>query len=240
MLNKIKIEIKKSQFQTNFFSIFSHSFITRKGIYNWIKDNSTFINWKVLDFWCWEKPYKGILKYGEYIWVDFEKSGHNNKQNNIDFFWDWKILPFKNDEFDSILSTEVFEHIFNIDEVLDELNRVLKKWWKILLTIPFVIHEHEVPYDFARYTSFWIQSLLEKHWFKVLKNEQYWSYFDVILQLKIWFLWKITETRYKYLSLLLRIIFVVPIMILINLLSIISPKMQWWLYLTNIIVWEKK
>ncbi len=240
MLKKINQLIKKSDFQTNIFSILHHSFIIRKWIYKWIKNNSNHINLKVLDFGCGEKPYKSILNFDEYIWVDFKNSWHDNTQNEVDFFWDGKTLPFKDEEFDSIITTEVFEHIFNIDEVLIELNRVLKKWWKIVATIPFVIHEHEIPYDFARYTSFWIQSLFEKHWFKVLKNEKYWSYFDVILQLKIWFLWKITETRFKYLTLVLRLIFVAPIMFLINLLSFISPKMQWWLYLSNVIVWEKK
>ena len=28
-----------------------------------------------------------------------------------------------------VFSTEVFEHVFNIDEVLPEINRVLKKEW---------------------------------------------------------------------------------------------------------------
>jgi len=240
MFNKIYLKIKESVFIINTFSFFHHSFIIRKWIFNWIKNNSKYINWKVLDFWCGEKPYKSILNFDEYIWVDFKSSWHDNSQNQVDFFWDWKKLPFKDNEFDSIISTEVFEHIFNIDEVLNELKRVLKKWWTIVLTIPFVIHEHEVPYDFARYTHFWIKSLIEKHWFKILKNEQYWSYFQTILQLCIWFLWKITETRYKYLTLFLRIIFVAPLMIIMNLIYLISPKMQSGLYLSNVLVWEKK
>jgi len=240
MFNKIKELIKQSAFQINIFSIFHHSFIMRKWIYKWILNNKEFINWKVLDFGCWEKPYKSILKFDEYIWVDFKSSGHNNAQNEVDFFWDWKKLPFKNDEFDTIITTEVFEHIFNIDEVLLELNRVLKKWGNIIITIPFVIHEHEIPYDFARYTHFWINYLLEKYWFDVLKNEQYWSYFQTILQLNIWFLGKITDTKFKYLTLFLRIIFVAPLMILINVLSLFSPKIKSWLYLSNVIVWEKK
>lgn len=240
MVNVLKKLIKESQFIISFWSLFHHSFIMRKWIYNWIKKNLSYAHWKVLDFWCWEKPYKNILNFDEYIWVDFQKSGHDNSQNQVDFFWDWKKLPFTDNEFDCIITTEVFEHIFNIDETLIELNRVLKKWWKIIATIPFVIHEHEIPYDYARYTSYWIQSLLEKNWFKILKNEQYWSYFDVILQLSVWFLWKITDLENKYLSIFLRIILVAPMMIFINLISLISPRMQWWMYLSNILVWEKK
>ena len=231
---------KSSRFIMNILSILQHSFIMRRGIYSWMKKYWSYLHGKVLDFGCWEKPYKQLFTFDEYIWVDFKNSGHDNHQNEVDFFWDGKSLDFKNKEFDSILSTEVFEHIFNIDEVLIELHRILKKWWVMLMTIPFVIHEHEVPYDFARYTQFWIKHLLEKHGFKIIKIEQCWSYFETILQLHIWFLGKITETRYQYLSLLLRIIFVAPIMILINIFSFVSPKMQWWLYLNNIIICEKE
>ncbi|MBU1757988.1 class I SAM-dependent methyltransferase [Patescibacteria group bacterium] len=35
-------------------------------------------------------------------------------------------MPFKNNFFDSILASEVFEHVFDIDYVLKELNRILK------------------------------------------------------------------------------------------------------------------
>ncbi|MDP2090198.1 MAG: class I SAM-dependent methyltransferase [Candidatus Gracilibacteria bacterium] len=239
MLNKLIQLFKKSAFIPNLFSLLHHSYIIRKGIYKGIINNSSYIYGKVLDFGCGEKPYKSILNFDEYVGVDFKSSGHDNSQNEVDFFWDGKILPFENDTFDSIISTEVFEHIFNIDEVLLELNRVLKKGGKIVITIPFVIHEHESPYDYARYTHFGLSSLLENHGFSVLKNEQYGSYFDTILQLNIWFLGKITETNNKYITLLLRIIFAAPLMIIINLISLFSPRMQSGLYLSNVIVGEK-
>jgi ubiquinone/menaquinone biosynthesis C-methylase UbiE len=59
------------------------------------------------------------------------------------------VIPFENERFDSILSTEVLEHVFNIDELLQEFNRVLKKGNN---NNPFTWEEHEMPYDFARYT----------------------------------------------------------------------------------------
>lgn len=133
--------------------IFNPSYIIRKELYKWINNNKIFIGWKVLDFWCWEKPYKEIFTYNEYIWIDFEKTGHDNKDNSIDIYWNWKDIPTWNEEFDSFISTEVFEHIFNLDEVLKELYRVLKIWGTWIITIPFCIWEHEIPYDFARYND---------------------------------------------------------------------------------------
>ena len=60
------------------------------------------------------------------------------------------------------------EHIFNIDEILPELNRVIKKGGKMLITCPFVWHEHEVPVDYARYTQFALKHLFTKHGFTIL------------------------------------------------------------------------
>jgi ubiquinone/menaquinone biosynthesis C-methylase UbiE len=79
-----------------------------------------------MDFGCGKKPYKEIFGFDEYIGVDIEVSGHDNTQHDIDVFWDGKSLPFADNTFDSILASEVFEHVFELDAVLDELRRVLK------------------------------------------------------------------------------------------------------------------
>lgn len=46
-------------------------------------------------------------------------------------------LPFKNNSFDFILALDVVEHLFNVKSTLKELNRVLKKDGKILISVPF-------------------------------------------------------------------------------------------------------
>lgn len=51
---------------------------------------------------------------------------------------------------------------FHIQEIVKELNRVLKENGEMLITVPFVWNEHEIPYDFGRYTSFGIIDLLQK------------------------------------------------------------------------------
>ena len=47
--------------------------------------------------------------------------------SKVDFFYDGKQFPFDSSEFDWVFSSEVFEHMFNIDEQLEEINRVLKQ-----------------------------------------------------------------------------------------------------------------
>ena len=64
---------------------------------------------------------------------------------------------------------EVIEHVFNIDEVLTEIFRVLKPNGLFLGTLPFVCEEHEIPYDFARYSSYGIRHILSKNNLPVLE-----------------------------------------------------------------------
>ena len=112
-------------------------------------------NKRVLDFGCGDGRYKKyIIDNNEYIGIDVDESGHPNQDKKNDITWNKKKLPFENEFFDIILMTEVLEHIENVGETLDELNRVLKNNGKIFITSPFLWKEHEKPYDFQRFTSF--------------------------------------------------------------------------------------
>ena len=41
-------------------------------------------------------------------------------------FYDGKTIPFEDKSFDSILSNQVFEHVFNPNDFIKEVNRVTK------------------------------------------------------------------------------------------------------------------
>ncbi len=139
-----------------------------------------------MDFGCGSKPYKSLFKNAsEYIGVDYDSEGHSHKNEKIDVFYDGKTIPFKDNSFDSILTSEVLEHVFNLEEILKELNRVLKPGGKILITIPFAWYEHEVPNDFGRYTSFGIKSLLEKNGFIILELDKTGNFIETLTQMWI-------------------------------------------------------
>ena len=86
----------------------------------------------------------------------------------IEKYYDGKVISFNDEFFDNAFSSEVFEHIFNIDEVLCEIHRVIKNNGKLCITCPFVWDEHVQPYDFARYTSYGIRHLLNKNGFELI------------------------------------------------------------------------
>lgn len=158
-------------------------YFVRHGIKDNIYQYAKYMKGKILDFGCGSKPYKSFFSFTEYIGVDFENEGHGHANEPIDFFYDGKTIPFGDNYFDSILCSEVFEHIFNLDVIINELNRVLKKDGNILITCPFVWNEHEIPFDYARYTRFALESILQKGGFKIIEFSKAGNFITVMTQL---------------------------------------------------------
>jgi SAM-dependent methyltransferase len=159
-------------------------YIIRKNIYRGILKHSESLEGRMMDFGCGTKPYKPLfVNAKEYIGVDYAGEGHSHEKESIDVMYDGKTIPFPDNHFDSILTTEVLEHIFNLEDILKELNRVLKPGGRILITIPFAWNEHEMPNDFGRYTSLGFRSLLERNNFKVLQLEKTTGFVESLVQL---------------------------------------------------------
>ncbi len=144
-------------------------YLIRKGLFDKITQYSGNLQGHLLDFGCGAKPYRSLFKnITKYTGVDYASEGHDHSNENIDFYYDGHVLPFNNEQFDSIFTSEVFEHVFNLAEILPELNRVMKVNGNILITCPFVWEEHEIPIDYARYTQFALRDMLEKNGFKII------------------------------------------------------------------------
>jgi SAM-dependent methyltransferase len=99
--------------------------------------------------------------------------------------YDGKTIPFADRHFDSVFSSEVFEHIFNLEQMIPELNRVMKKGAKLFITCPFVWNEHELPNDYARYTQFALRHLLERNGFKILLQDKTGDFTMALYQMKM-------------------------------------------------------
>lgn len=166
-------------------SITYPAYLTRNRLLRAIDTYSKELKGVVMDFGCGSKPYQSLFKVERYIGVDFENPGHPHLNEQIDVFYDGKKIPFSDEYFDAVFSSEVFEHVFNIDEILKELYRVIKPGGVMLITCPFAICEHEVPHDFARYSSFGIKYLLEKNGFQVLQLDKTGNSIETITQLRI-------------------------------------------------------
>lgn len=187
---------------------------------------------------CGSKPYEIFFNVTDYIGIDVKVSGHDHATSRIDKFYDGKHIPFQAEEFDSVFSSEVIEHVFNIDELFIEINRVLKKGGKFGFTCPFVWDEHEQPYDFARYTSFAIDHLLKKHGFKLTKISKSTGYFETVMQMLSAYIFQHCLPKNIFLKAMLIPILVSPINIIGVFLGKLLPRNKNF-YHNNIVIAQK-
>ncbi len=220
----------------------SHRFyFMRKGLLSSIKKNAFSLNGKLLDFGCGSKPYQSLFTVEEYIGLDYEKTGHDHRNEQIDVFYDGKTIPFPDQYFDSILCSEVLEHLFDLNAVLSEMNRVLKDKGKLLVTCPFVWTEHEVPYDFARYTQFALKDIFEKAGFRILEYSKQGNFVEAITQLRVLYFLEWAEPILSKLSFPGRWL-QQTIIFLMNGWGVLKSKIlpvKYDLYLSNVLLVEK-
>ncbi|HVO72423.1 MAG TPA: class I SAM-dependent methyltransferase [Ignavibacteriaceae bacterium] len=240
LADKLLAVYKNQLFDPGVIGIFINPFyFIRKGLSRGIKKYALELHGRLLDFGCGSKPYKNFFNVKEYIGVDVISRGHSHEKEQIDIYYDGKLIPFKDESFDSIFSSEVFEHLFNLEDILDELKRILKKEGKAIFTVPFVWDEHEKPFDYGRYSSFGIVYLLEKHGFQIIKIEKSTKFLETIFQLWSLYLYYKIYTKNKYLNIFINVLFIAPFNIIGMLISNLLPNNE-NLYHDNIILARKR
>ena len=81
---------------------------------------------------------------------------------DVDIVADIQYMPQVQDErFDSIICTQVLEHIPNPFLAVKELHRVMKPGGKLFLTVPFLNNLHMEPHDYWRFTEYSLAELLK-------------------------------------------------------------------------------
>jgi SAM-dependent methyltransferase len=238
MLKYLKSLYVKEQFNPKILGIFINPFyFARKGLYQNVSKLITNLNGRLLDVGCGTKPYENICNVDEYIGLEIDDEG-NRQHNYADVFYDGRTIPFEDKEFDSILSNQVFEHVFNPNEFLREINRVAKIDGLFLITVPFVWDEHEQPHDYARYSSFGLKYILDENGFEIIQHRKSNNGLEVIFQLINAYLYKVTQTKKAYFNLLIIFVLMTPVNIVGLILSKLLPKND-DLYLDNIVLAKK-
>lgn len=229
---------REKQFFPGLVGIFINPFyFARKGLAKHIFELAKQIKGRTLDVGCGAKPYAHLYASEEYVGLEID-TPQNRAYKQADYYYDGSRFPFADAVFDSLVANEVFEHVFNPDQFLDEVVRILKPGGVVLLTMPFVWDEHEQPHDFARYSSFGIRALMEKHGFTIVEQRKSTDDIRVIFQLLNAYIFKKTATKNSGINLLFTFLFMAPINILGEILFLITPRNP-DLYLDNIILAKK-
>lgn len=150
-----------------------YTFLSRVNEFLYNITNEVYFD-RVLDFGAGNSPYKFFFNCGKYTTADIQQ----NEQNTIDDIIEKKKpLPYHDNEFDLILCMDVLEHTDNISEILNDLKRVLSTNGKLVISLPFLYREHEMPFDYVRFTSSGIKNLLDKEGFNNIEITKSGNYF---------------------------------------------------------------
>jgi SAM-dependent methyltransferase len=217
--------------------LFNPFFLARRRLWSSVRASAGELRGRLLDVGCGTKPYRALFKVDEYLGLDID-SETTRRRGVADVLYDGTRFPFEGARFDAVLCNQVLEHVFNPDAFVDELRRVLTPGGRLLLTVPFVWDEHEQPWDYARYSSFGLRSLLEKHGFRVLHHEKLLDDASVLFQLLNAYLFKVTRTPWPVVNLLLAPVLTAPVSLLGWAASRVLPRNP-DLFLDHVVIAER-
>lgn len=91
--------------------------------------------------------HKYIIKTKDIYTMDIDKA------TEPDYCCPIEKMKVGNDRFDGVIATEVLEHSSEPQRAINEINRVLKKGGKCILTTRFMYPFHQNPHDYFRFSK---------------------------------------------------------------------------------------
>jgi len=116
---------------------------------------------RLVDLGCGKAPLFECYRdhVSEVYCVDWPSTPHG--QDYLDWGCDLaQPLPIRDASFDTVILSDVLEHVPNPAGLCMEISRILRPAGKILLNTPFYHWIHEEPHDYYRYTEFALRRLL--------------------------------------------------------------------------------
>lgn len=78
-----------------------------------------------------------------------------------------KTFPIDTEKYDHAICMNVLEHVFEFENVISEMTRVIKPGGKIILATPMIYKIHGSPDDYLRYTESALRKVAKKYNLKV-------------------------------------------------------------------------
>ena len=140
---------------------------------SFIKKQSKKIPYKalVLDVGAGELKYKKYFEHCRYFALDRCVGDQSWDFSRMNLIADADQLPVRSQSCDIVLCVQVLEHLRFPREVFKEFQRVLKVGGKLILTAPLGFGEHQIPYDFYRFTRFALKGLGEEQGLRLTSIE---------------------------------------------------------------------
>jgi SAM-dependent methyltransferase len=154
--------------------LFSPLFIIKKLQRDVLKKHAQLLNGNIIDIGCGAKPYKEYTTSSRYIGMDESEGASCDVRAGA------VSIPFKPDSFDSVICTEVLEHLDEPGKCILEIERVLRSGGYLYVTVPQSWGLHYEPHDYWRFTRYGIEYLLKKHDFEIVDIERLGGIFSMV------------------------------------------------------------
>ncbi len=143
------------------------------------------VSGRILDLGCGEVPLYELYRdrVSDICCVDWPNSLHKNIHLDHEFDLN-EPIGLEDNSFDTILATDLLEHIRKPADLFREMARLLAPQGKLILTTPFLYWIHEEPHDFHRYTSFMLEELCRQNNLEVVFLEPYGGGIHVLMDQK--------------------------------------------------------
>jgi SAM-dependent methyltransferase len=160
--------------------------ITEQLIWDGLQSVKHLLVGSLLDLGCGMRPYRKMFGGGVDRWVglDFEITPSGRSGANV--FGSALEVPFGAATFDTVLSTQVLEHVPRPADLLREAHRVLKPGGHLVLTAPQTNPLHEEPHDYFRYTCHGLRSLTQDARLDVLEVRPLGGAIATVGQMIVW------------------------------------------------------
>jgi SAM-dependent methyltransferase len=124
-----------------------------------VTEFAPYLTGQLLEVGCGHKPYKRLVHpfVESYVATDYDASA-----SSPDIVADAAQLPFRNETFDSVLCTQVLEHVRDPLAVVREIHRTLRPHGVALITVPLNSGIHLAPHDYFRFTEFGLRQLCDR------------------------------------------------------------------------------
>ena len=142
----------------------------------------------VLDVGCGMRPYEPAFRHRVRRWLGVDRPHSAAGRPTADIFADTTALPIRDGAFDTVLCTQVLEHVPDPALVMREIARVLHTGGRLILTAPQTNPLHEEPHDYYRYTKYGLAYLAEQVGFSVIAIEPMGGAIATVAQQVVWHL----------------------------------------------------
>jgi SAM-dependent methyltransferase len=143
-----------------------------------------FASGRLLDLGCGFVPYYEMYRdlVADNTCVEWEDTTNQSE------FLDHRMnlnepLSLESESYDTVLLTDVLEHIYQPAKLIAEVARLLRPGGHVIIGVPFFYWLHEKPHDFYRYTEFALRQLCEDAELEVKILEPYGGVPEILIDI---------------------------------------------------------